>query len=284
MPSYPSLLVDANRQRFWLLTDGHHWTVGDGARYDAARRVLRLASVRHDDALEDRATAEDRLAIVPAMMDAYGHHAVWRAGVGRGAGTVFAGPSPDDLVRLGWLDFAPSDLCLGRDGVLYVIGGGALNLFDLRDRFEPVRLEAGPRLRALARGGAPVEGVASCSTASTATATAPSAAPLPRRPGARGERRPGLRVRAASGAPTPRTRTRRGSTPSEPGLGPPLSRARPGRARRQPRGPGRGRRVAGHERQLMVRLGGGEVRHPPLLLEASSRRGRSRGSTSGASP
>lgn len=257
--------MDANRQRFWLLADGHHWTVGDGAHYDPARRVLRLASARADDAVEDRALAEQRLAIVPATMDTYGHHAVWRAGVGDAVGAVFAGPAPDDLVELGGLDFEPTDLCLGHDDVAYVPGDGALHLFDLRERFEPVRLEA-PGFVPWRVAAMPREGAVALDRANRRLHRT-FGRPLPHRPGLQ-RFGPAFNSAPHVWRPDPENPNPPRLAEFEPGLGGPLDAGLdPVALALSPAGriAVAAWRAAG-DAALVVVDGFGEIRHPPLDL------------------
>lgn len=130
--------MDANGQRFWLWAGPRDFRADAGARWDASRRALTLASTRPLPALaEDRAAAR-LLADGPAgAVDGYGGWArveggrVLAAGAGDGETEIHA-VAPGARIL---------DLALAGDGVLYLCveegGDTRLELVDRRGRFSP---------------------------------------------------------------------------------------------------------------------------------------------------
>jgi phage tail-like protein len=166
--------MDANRLRFWMLADESHWQLRAespggwlpgpedslSAYYDGERRRLGLVSERElppppgdMDAL--RVRANELLARVPGACDQFGTRAFWDAELGL---VVCAGALPDPLT-LYWPgpDTELTDIALGYDGILYMAISGAVTLYDLRDRWEPVTVSLAGfvawRLTAAADGG-----------------------------------------------------------------------------------------------------------------------------------
>ena len=145
--------MDANGQRFWMLSAERDWTLlpngaaPSGASYDSEERVLRLASRREGTATFEGADVEtldvwrtiavNRIAQVADTRDGLGARAWWDEATRtvRASGPV---GSSVPIVELPaeWGDV--SDLCVGNDEVLYVAVGGGVVLHDMRDRWNPV--------------------------------------------------------------------------------------------------------------------------------------------------
>ncbi len=132
--------MDANGQRFWMLSGPGDWETGPDARleYDRERRSLRLMSRRPagpspNDLEGTREQAELRLAIVPRTRDAYGTWAMWDPDVQR---VMAAGALPGrvSIVELPAGE-SPADLVMGHDGVLYLAVAGRVVLHDVRGRW-----------------------------------------------------------------------------------------------------------------------------------------------------
>lgn len=146
--------MDANGQRFFLLADAADFVALEGAAHDAARRRLRLASVRTGPAPRAVPEAEARawLDRVPGALDGFGTYARWDVVRGRvlAAGAL---EEPRDREQRGarvreavplfprepepQLAQAPTDVCLGEGGVVAVAIGGEVTLLDVRGRFAP---------------------------------------------------------------------------------------------------------------------------------------------------
>jgi phage tail-like protein len=155
--------MDANGLRFWLLADAAHWPSRSHTTWHAGCRTLRLASERRLAAPVDPAAfaaANTAVEAVPRAADVHGAVARWDAAAGA---IVVRSHLPDEAVRLP-LPEAPSDLCVGPDGVLYVALADRVHLHDLRGRwadeavrlagFAPWRIEADAGgLWVLERGG-----------------------------------------------------------------------------------------------------------------------------------
>ena len=132
--------MDANGLRFWLLADGAHWPSRSHTAWHAECRTLRLASERRLSAAVDPgafSTANSALEIIPRAVDL--HDAVARWDTTAGA-IVVRSHLPNDAVLLP-LTAAPSDLCVGPDGVLYVALPDRVHLHDLRGRWADVAVE-----------------------------------------------------------------------------------------------------------------------------------------------
>jgi hypothetical protein len=71
--------VDANGLNFQLMQSAAHWHLlqePSGLEYDQTRRSLRLAHQRREVSFADNpALAEERLALTPQSLDAYGNRA-----------------------------------------------------------------------------------------------------------------------------------------------------------------------------------------------------------------
>lgn len=145
--------MDANGTRFWSLQAAAHWptlALGDGhVRWQPACSALRLASEREidppADLLASEAAALAALGEVPRALDAEGVVASWHAASGA---IVVRSHLPTaamalDRAALGLLPTeAPTDLCIGTDGVLYLALPGRLRLHDLRQRWAPLDVAA----------------------------------------------------------------------------------------------------------------------------------------------
>ena len=126
---------DANGLRFWQLAGAGRFPGRRHALWDAARRVLRLASERRLapalGAAAAHAIAQGAIEAIPRAVDASENVAWWD----RDDGLVRAASYlPGDAPLLP-LDDTPSDLCAGYDGVLYVALPGRIHMHDLRGRF-----------------------------------------------------------------------------------------------------------------------------------------------------
>jgi phage tail-like protein len=132
--------MDANRQRFWMVpADESGWSLDPATlRWDADRRVLRLAGVRTlpepDGGIDLAKVAADRLALPRQAIDAWGSRAFWDDGAG-----VVRSATPDldgDVVIAKPDSGPPTDLCLGDDGILYLAVDGDVFLHDPRGRWQ----------------------------------------------------------------------------------------------------------------------------------------------------
>src|ERR1051326_7220164 len=86
------LLMDANRQRFWMIADEPQWTLTSGVQFSRDSRRVTLLNSRPlvptaataNAALQ--VTANQRLALVPTAVDAFGTSASWDGAGGAGMG------------------------------------------------------------------------------------------------------------------------------------------------------------------------------------------------------
>jgi len=136
--------VDANGQRFWLLSDQVHWNlIGNpsGAEYDSARRSLRLSSQRRELIFNDDAQlAEERLELTPQTLDNYGNRAYWddathsiiATGALESEVIIFTAPDASSEV---------TDIVMGNDGVLYIAIDGKIVMHDRRERWKEQNVE-----------------------------------------------------------------------------------------------------------------------------------------------
>lgn len=134
--------MDANGQRFWTLADEAHWPWRSHARWDGACGALRLASERTlsppEEATVAHATANTALERIPRAVDEVHATAWWSPG----DGAVVARSTLPGLAVLLPLPEAPTDLLVGNDGLLYVLGPDGVLLHDLRGRWSDVTVEA----------------------------------------------------------------------------------------------------------------------------------------------
>jgi len=140
--------MDANGQRFWLWADPRDYTRLDDCAFDRRHRLLQLDRERVREVEPDRALrAEERLAMLPWLRDAKGTLARWDADarVLRGFG-IF-----DGSVAVPGTGHAtpPIDMAIDAEQVVLLAFTDVVDLVDLRERFEPIRLE----LPLLAGGG-----------------------------------------------------------------------------------------------------------------------------------
>jgi phage tail-like protein len=139
--------MDANQQRFWLIAAPEKFRLsGTGAQWDAARRVLRLASRRRIEGLPDDRAAARALSDAPALaIDPFGTWA--RVSESRDQVVVGGVAEPELPLELEMLaDEQIADLALAANGILYLAlrrpdGTGRVLLVDRRERFEPVAIE-----------------------------------------------------------------------------------------------------------------------------------------------
>jgi phage tail-like protein len=149
--------MDANGLRFWLLGEARHFPAVHHAGWDATCQRLRLNSERTLVAAQAPAaalaTAQAALASVARAIDALECVARWDAA----SGSVLVHSSlPDDAVVLP-LPAAPTDLCAGPDGILYIAGADGIRMHDLRGRWDDIVVALAGfvpwRLAAAAGGG-----------------------------------------------------------------------------------------------------------------------------------
>ncbi|MEC5385345.1 phage tail protein [Uliginosibacterium sp. H3] len=134
--------MDANGQRFWLLGDARHFPAVQHAAWNPECRVLRLASERAlSPALSSGdafTAAQAALEAVPRAIDELEGVASWDAATS----TIVASSYLPGTAPILPLAAAPSDLCAGADGILYIAlaegDGGGIRMHDLRGRWEDV--------------------------------------------------------------------------------------------------------------------------------------------------
>lgn len=134
--------MDANGLRFWQLADPAHWPHRAQVGWDEDCRVLHLESVRRLDAPVDAsrfATANSALEVVPRTVDAHQAVARWDSAAGA---IVVRSHLPGEAVRMA-LAQAPSDICLGANGVLYITQADRIVLHDLRGRWADTAVQLG---------------------------------------------------------------------------------------------------------------------------------------------
>jgi phage tail-like protein len=138
--------MDANRQRFWLIAAPEQFRLtGTGAEWDAARRMLRLASRRRIGHLSgDRTAARAASDGLPMAIDPFG---TWTRVLPNGEVVVGGVAEPELPLELDMLtDEQIADLALGANGILYLAlrradGAGRILLVDRRERFAPAAIE-----------------------------------------------------------------------------------------------------------------------------------------------
>ncbi len=146
--------MDANGLRFWLLADAAHWPSRAHTAWHAECGTLRLASERRLTAPVDLtafAAANTALEAIPRAVDIHDGVARWNGGAGA---IVVRSHLPGDALLLP-LPEAPSDLCVGANGVLYLALSDRVHLHDLRGRWadEAMRLDGFAPWRIEADGG-----------------------------------------------------------------------------------------------------------------------------------
>lgn len=152
--------MDANLQRPYLLAGPEHWArrVAAGAErlhYDVERRLYRLRSVRTPNWQEDAALAAAQIQRVPGSIDRFATRARWDAtrrqvmasGVAETEVPIYSAAAGETL----------SDVCIGHDDVLYLAAGHVV-LKDLRQRWDPVRVEVAPDFQAFRLAARPAGG------------------------------------------------------------------------------------------------------------------------------
>lgn len=147
--------MDANGQRCFQLADATDLVVAEGIAYDERSRRLRLVSTRRGPAPRavEAGPAFALLEHVPSAIDRFGTFAWWDVNAGRvlAAGAL---EEPDarerQRARRGpavplyppldqdTIETAPTDVCLGGDGVIAIVLQGVVKLIDARERFLPV--------------------------------------------------------------------------------------------------------------------------------------------------
>lgn len=139
--------MDANGQRFWMLADAAHYQLAASDLYwDNGQRALRLRSRRSLPSLpRDRNAARLLSRGLGSTMDPWGD---WARVAALGA-RVVAGGAFDSEVVLYEAAAGESvlDLCMGNDGVLYLVVGqrgvaSRVVLLDRRERFQSLALSA----------------------------------------------------------------------------------------------------------------------------------------------
>lgn len=154
--------MDANGQSFWLLAGARQFPARQNAVWDEACGRLRLASQRLLQPVlsqaEAFAVAQGALAAVPRAADALGSVARWDdpTSTVRVQTRLADGTRLPDAALMA-LGEAPSDLCVGADGVLYAALPSGVRLHDLRGRFADVTVSLAGfspwRLAPAAEGG-----------------------------------------------------------------------------------------------------------------------------------
>ncbi|MDR7271942.1 phage tail-like protein [Pelomonas saccharophila] len=151
--------MDANSQRFWLWSRPADWVVGDGcaiaprdAAHGGVEEVLSLASELGVPPLIDGASrlarAETEMAMLPLLRDRFGSYARWDprpTPEGPGGSLMGFGAFPGEVPRYATsAPGAPTAMALDADDRIVFAFADRVELFDLRDRHEPVRLELPP--------------------------------------------------------------------------------------------------------------------------------------------
>lgn len=137
--------MDANGQRFWLWADEAAFGERSDCDWLPGPRLLTLAQRRAAPPLEAgrREQAESRLLELPWLRDSRGQLATWDA-----AERMLRAHDPEGRRRHLVADSAapepPVDLALDADDQLLMALPGALQIVDLRQRFEPLRLRWPP--------------------------------------------------------------------------------------------------------------------------------------------
>jgi phage tail-like protein len=133
--------MDANGLRFWMWSERRDYVRLDDCSYDATQRLLTLERERELPVEEGRAgQAEQRLGELPWLRDAQGTLARWDVvdrvlcGFGVMDGSV---PVPGTGAAQ-----SPNDLAVDADQVVLLAFDAFVDMVDLRERFEPLRLEA----------------------------------------------------------------------------------------------------------------------------------------------
>lgn len=138
--------MDANRQKFWMLSEKSDFSFPDGSlKWDEAERTLTLASTASLGALPmDRSEARMLSGASPATIDSFGN---W-AEVDETSTSVLARGAFDDPVTI--YQTQPGhrvlDLAMGMDGILYMVlgqieGTSFVVMQDRRNRWDNARLE-----------------------------------------------------------------------------------------------------------------------------------------------
>lgn len=128
--------MDANGLRFWMLARAQDWRDLQNAAYDASRRTLCLAATRAIDpaSAATREQARARLDLAPRALDELGSSAWWDGAEGK---VRVRSPLPDaGSIYTPAAGFAPTDLAVGFDGILYLALDGRIVMKDLRDRWD----------------------------------------------------------------------------------------------------------------------------------------------------
>lgn len=142
--------MDANGQRFWMISDKNQWNLLEEiphVQYDSERLSLRLASERDIHSLpgseasgsDFEAIARSRIESVPQARDAYGTRAFFDAASGM---IVATGAVPEEVpIYIPPSGAVVTSLAMGHDGVLYMAIGGQIIMLDRRDRWDAVTLK-----------------------------------------------------------------------------------------------------------------------------------------------
>jgi phage tail-like protein len=135
--------MDANGQAFWLLGEDRHWRSRAHTRWDPSCRALALASERTlpvpQNPAATHAAANEALERVPRAVDEIDGVAYWDTTT---QSIVVRSHLPGEAVRMTGFATAPTDLAVGRDGILYVLIGGEVRMHDLRGRWRDVTVAA----------------------------------------------------------------------------------------------------------------------------------------------
>lgn len=127
--------MDANGQRFWMLTGLAHWQPRDnppGVMEDAGRRTLRLASRRRPQQYPvNEAAAKLRRDAVEGVLDAFGTYASFESPKVLSTGAL---PGNVEILTLA-AGQRLTGMAPGAEGVLYLAIDGAVRAHDLRERW-----------------------------------------------------------------------------------------------------------------------------------------------------
>jgi len=153
--------MDTNGQRFWMLADESDWNISnpDELEYESSSRRLKLSNKRLTPFEQERnaielALAEAHLQKVPATLDLENTLAYWDEG---DKAVVIEVNDQKEKIYVPSSVTAPTDICLGFDGVLYLAIDGKIFMHDQKWRWSTVVLEEESfvawRLAAMPDGG-----------------------------------------------------------------------------------------------------------------------------------
>ena len=151
--------MDSNSQRFWLWSRPEDWALTEGcamaprdAAHGGVEQVLSLASelgvAPVIDGVSRPTSAETELAMLPLLRDRFGCYARWDprpTPEGPGGSLMGFGAFPGEVPRYATsAPGAPTAMALDAEDRIVFAFADRVELFDLRDRHDPVRLELPP--------------------------------------------------------------------------------------------------------------------------------------------